>query len=114
MKNSASLGEELEGMFQSFSDNILKEVEATKDEMHTKALAIEVVGFPSKILFTYLFQIKLLLPLRQILDTVTETFFEFHVFHEISLFVLFLCLFSLFPNYSHLSPGYEEHAQGND
>jgi hypothetical protein len=31
-------------MFLSFSDSVLKEVEATKDQMNTKALAIEEVG----------------------------------------------------------------------
>jgi hypothetical protein len=31
-------------MFQSFSENILKEVEATKDQMNTKATMIEEVS----------------------------------------------------------------------
>ena len=44
LKNSATLGEELEGMFHSFSENILKEVEATKDQMNTKATKIEEVS----------------------------------------------------------------------
>lgn len=37
-------------MFQTFSENILKEVEVTKDQMQTKALAIEEVDFISVII----------------------------------------------------------------
>jgi hypothetical protein len=49
-------------MFLSFSDNILKEVEATKDQMHTKAVAIEEVGCMFKILSMN--QLRMILLLR--------------------------------------------------
>ena len=42
-KNSAALQEELESLFVSFSENILLEVEQTKNEMNSKASAIEEV-----------------------------------------------------------------------
>lgn len=44
-KNSAALQEELESLFVSFSENIQLEVEQTKNEMNSKASAIEEVGF---------------------------------------------------------------------
>ena len=42
-KNSAALQEELESLFVSFSENIQQEVEQTKNEMNSKASAIEEV-----------------------------------------------------------------------
>ena len=42
-KNSAALQEELESLFVSFSENIQLEVEQTKNEMNSKASAIEEV-----------------------------------------------------------------------
>ena len=42
-KNSAALQEELESLFVSFSENIHLEVEQTKNEMNSKASAIEEV-----------------------------------------------------------------------
>jgi hypothetical protein len=49
-------------MFLSFSDTILKEVEATKDQMHTKAVAIEEVGCMFEILSMN--QLRMILLLR--------------------------------------------------
>lgn len=44
-KNSAALQEELESLFVSFSDNIQLEVEQTKNEINSKAYAIEEVRY---------------------------------------------------------------------
>ena len=48
-KNSAALQEELESLFVSFSENIQLEVEQTKNEMNSKASAIEEVRLRLKL-----------------------------------------------------------------